>query len=577
MFDAVTVANFMRINEAVTIPLGPVTILVGENGSGKSSILKAIHWAARCAVLRDSSDRVTLERMDYAPSRDFLHLAHKARLNSEGASPRVAVELISGPDRVSISMNSTRNDAGIKVAIRGALTTTFTASSKITAYIPGLAGLSEAESLLATPVLHRRAASGEGGSVLRHILLGLAITTVAKDSIDKHEELTELGRWVGKIFPGVRFWVKFDRLRDVFIDAKFLTLDMVVGGKKLEQQWKSLEMAGTGFLQVVQIFAYLLHFKPKLLLIDEPDSHLHPGTQERLIRAVEDAAKEFPETQFLLTTHSSNLVRASSAVSQVRWMADGVLRPEKEDQVRQRMGWGALDKDLMLITEDGNLTFMKNILSQWSELARKVLLWPTFGAGSLPRGGAITKIRNELGIAVVIHRDRDFLSDEDKKAFEKKMEYDTHEVPFWMPAGSDIEASFCAPEHLEGVFGIGDAEAKILALDALALVDQNAAEKDFNTAYQSTLGGLDKDSVGMPSKRWRDLGEFGSNTIKGKKLLDAIRQAVTNKFLGTTDVAKLNGLKKITIPTIKMHEDLKKIIETAILAQKKLSPDVRKS
>lgn len=41
-------------------------------------------------------------------------------------------------------------------------------------------------------------------------------------------------------------------------------------------------MAGTGFLQVAQIFAYLLHFKPKLLLIDEPDSHLHPGTQERL-------------------------------------------------------------------------------------------------------------------------------------------------------------------------------------------------------------------------------------------------------------------------------------------------------
>lgn len=41
-------------------------------------------------------------------------------------------------------------------------------------------------------------------------------------------------------------------------------------------------MVGTGFLQVAQIFAYLLHFKPKLLLIDEPDSHLHPGTQERL-------------------------------------------------------------------------------------------------------------------------------------------------------------------------------------------------------------------------------------------------------------------------------------------------------
>jgi AAA15 family ATPase/GTPase len=66
MFDSVTVANFMRISAEVKIPLGPVTILVGENGSGKSSILRAIHWAIRCAVLKDSADRVTLERMDYA-------------------------------------------------------------------------------------------------------------------------------------------------------------------------------------------------------------------------------------------------------------------------------------------------------------------------------------------------------------------------------------------------------------------------------------------------------------------------------------------------------------------------------
>ena len=53
MFDSVTVANFMRINTEVRIPLGPVTILVGENGSGKSSILRAIHWAVRCAALKD--------------------------------------------------------------------------------------------------------------------------------------------------------------------------------------------------------------------------------------------------------------------------------------------------------------------------------------------------------------------------------------------------------------------------------------------------------------------------------------------------------------------------------------------
>lgn len=571
MFDSVTVKNFMRISADVKIPLGPVTILVGENGSGKSSILRAIHWAIRCAVLRDGADRVTLERMDYAPSRDFLHLAHKVRLNSEGASPKVRVVLESGTDKLEINMHSTRNDAGIKALVSGSLSSTVTATPQLTAYIPGLAGLSEAESLLATPVLHRRAASGEGGSVLRHILLGLANSATERETIEKHEELSELSRWVGKVFPGVRFWVKFDRLRDVNIDAKFLTNDMAQSGKKLELQWRSLDMAGTGFLQVVQIFAYLLHFKPRLLLIDEPDSHLHPGTQERLISAIEEAAKEFPETQFMLATHSPSLVRASSATSKVLWMSDGAVQSKSEDQVRQRMGWGALDKDLMLITEDGNLQFMKNILAQWPDLARKVLLWPTFGAGSLPRGSALARIRKELGIAVAVHRDRDFLSDTDKAALVKKMEYDTHKIPFWMPVGSDIEAGFCSPEHLEKVFEIDRSDAIALLEEAVALVDADAAETDFNTAYQSAIGGLSKDEVSVPSKRWRELAGPCAKTIKGKMLLTKVGEAAKNRYIGTADATKLRGLKLLYNPAAPMHGDLKALLEQAILVQKQRS------
>lgn len=571
MFDSVTVKNFMRISADVKIPLGPVTILVGENGSGKSSVLRAIHWAIRCAALRDSSDRVTLERMDYAPSRDFLHLAHKVRLNSEATSPKVNVVLESGTDKLQIKLHSTRNDAGIKALVSGSLSSTFTATSQVTAYIPGLAGLAEAESLLATPVLHRRAASGEGGSVLRHILLGLASTATGSDSIEKHVELLELNRWVGKVFPGVRFWVKFDRLRDVNIDAKFLTNDMVQPGKKLDLQWRSLDMAGTGFLQVVQIFAYLLHFKPRLLLIDEPDSHLHPGTQERLISAIEEAAKEFPATQFMLATHSPSLVRASSATSKVLWMSEGAVQSKSEDQVRQRMGWGALDKDLMLITEDGNLQFMKNILAQWPDLARKVLLWPTFGAGSLPRGSALAKTRKELGIAVVVHRDRDFLSDTDKAALIKKMEYDTNNIPFWMPAGSDIEAGFCSPEQLEKVFEIDRTDAVALLEEAVALVDHDAAETDFNTAYQSATGGLSKDEVSVPSKRWRELAGPSVATIKGKMLLTKIEEAAKARYIGTADATKLKGLNHLSNPAVPMHGDLKVLLELAIQMQKQRS------
>lgn len=564
MYDSVTVANFMRISAPVTIPLAPVTILVGENGSGKSSVLKAIHWGVRCASLCDSANKMTLERMDYVPSRDFLHVLHKGRLYSEASSPRVSVKLTTGPDSLSLQMNSTRNDAGIKVSIEGTLSHSIGGPTQITAYIPGLAGLSEMESLLATPVLNRKAASGEGGSVLRHVLLHLARAATGVDSVDEHFELRELNRWVGKVFPEVRFWVKFDQLRDVHIDAKFLTKDMTESGRRLDSMWKPLEMAGTGFLQVVQIFAYLLHFKPKLLLIDEPDSHLHPGTQERLIRAVEEAAVEFPETQFLITTHSAGLVKAAGAVSQVLWMSEGALRLEKPELVRRRMGWGALDKDLMLITEDGNLSYMKSILSQWPELARKVLLWPAFGNGSLPLGAALKRIREELGIPIVVHRDRDFMSDLDKQAFESKRAYDTCLVPLWMPVGSDIEAGFCSAQNLEGAFELELGDGAALLAEAIATLDPVAIETEFNTAYAAAIAGLPRADGSAASIRWRELGHFSAGTIKGKVLLDAVKVAAKARYEGTTEYLKLRGLKGLSTATIPMHGDLKALIEREI-------------
>ena len=46
--ETITVSGFKAV-KAATIPIDRVTILVGPNGCGKSSVLQAIHWAARAA------------------------------------------------------------------------------------------------------------------------------------------------------------------------------------------------------------------------------------------------------------------------------------------------------------------------------------------------------------------------------------------------------------------------------------------------------------------------------------------------------------------------------------------------
>jgi len=50
---------------------------------------------------------------------------------------------------------------------------------------------------------------------------------------------------------------------------------------------RQLGAVAIGILQTIQIFAYLIFFEPKLMLIDESDAHLHSNRQERLIEALE--------------------------------------------------------------------------------------------------------------------------------------------------------------------------------------------------------------------------------------------------------------------------------------------------
>ncbi|MBA6119096.1 AAA family ATPase [Pseudomonas putida] len=562
MIKALSLRNFMRVHEKVEIELGRVTILVGANGSGKSSILKGIHWTIRCATLQQDG-KVTLEQMDYVPSKDYVHLAHKTRITNGSNTPKILAEFIDDNDIItSISLGSARNDAGVTVAIKGPLADSLTDKERhTTSYIPGLAGLAETETLLATPILHRKAASGEGGSVLRHMMLDLR---KEEDNVtDGHSELAELGKWVSKVIPGARFWIKFDSLRDTTIYAKFWTPDMKTSGRTITNQWKPLEMAGTGFLQIVQIFAYLLKFKSTLLLIDEPDAHLHPGTQELLIKTLEEAVTEFPQTKIIISTHSPSLVRASSASTRIHWMDKGTVKDQSEDTVKMRMGWGALDKDLILFTEDDNTQMLKNIIKHWPDLERKILLWPTFGKSSLPHGDALRKLRDRMKVSILVHRDRDFMSDVDVALWRDSKGYLSNNIELWATEGSDIESAFCSSAHICALFDISAEEAQELVSNAVLSLDPEKMTASFSNAITDAVKGLGE-GKSNPIARYQQLGGHGIDTLKGKILLPAIADAITLRFRGTERARKLALLKRLSEPTTGC--ELFSTLKTSIIA-----------
>ncbi|MFV1601807.1 MULTISPECIES: ATP-dependent nuclease [unclassified Phaeobacter] len=536
MITEVRIQNFLRISDQIRLQLSPMTVLVGENGAGKSSVLKALHWAIRCATLADTAKKVTLEQMDYVPSKDFLDLGHKLKLQNASGGRKTTVTLIDEDFQpTTISVSAARNDAGVKVEINGPLTTELTNdSSPSTAFIPGLSGLSEEETILATPVLHRRASSGEGGSALRQVLLQLS--GGAEGTGTEYRELTDLSHWVGKVLPGVRFWIKFDRLRDRNIDVRFMTPDMKVSGQSDRVAWKSIEMAGTGFLQVVQIFAYLLYFKPKILLVDEPDAHLHPTRQQALSRALSEATHSFPSTQIIVSTHSPSLVRSLPSDTRVHWILDGKVKAQG-DLVREKMGWSALDKELIIFSEDGNTKYLEGILTARPNLQNRCLIWPTFGKDALPNGPKARSIAKRMDVRVVVHRDRDFMSDEDVEAWAGLKSYDDCDVRYWVPTGSDIESQFLSPEHIARTLEVSETIAQEIIRTAFETFSEETVMTEFSAAYQAAVSKLPNVEGRNPIARWAALGGFCQQTIKGKNFLAAVQKAcasvLPNYGLGT--------------------------------------------
>lgn len=561
LLDSITVSRFKAVKQA-TIPLDRVTILVGPNGCGKSSILQAIHWAARSASyisLKNQTEMISFERLDYVPSSEPLTTLHKGELSSHKRDDPIEVIFSHRSEneeasQVKVKINAARNRGGISTHIEGgsAVTPYKQRYQFITAYIPGLAGLSEKESILAQPALRRQAASGDAGGVLRNIILSLCTRRLNENTNEEADaRLKSLNELVGRIHKGVSVKVSFNNQEDYHISAGIYTENLVSA--------RSLETAATGLLQVIQIFAYLILFEPKVMLIDEPDAHLHPDKQEILIDTLEWAAQQY-DTQIILTTHSPHIVRAASPSAKIVWMQDGMVKTQDESSIRRRLGWGGLDKPILFFIEDEDDAPIRAILRQWPQLLRQMSICRCFGVDNLPKDKFLKGllVDGELKNKVIIHRDRDFMMDEEVAKWVEK--YKTNDVISWVTEGADVEAYFCQADYLSSLFGVPVEIAERWQSDALKNIKD--AKKDFwekrenvNRIFYSLKDG------GSPSteKLWKEANEVQISTVKGKKLLASIKEVIKK------DGRNISDLNHWRIPDgFMVAPELKLLIEKSI-------------
>lgn len=230
-------------------------------------------------------------------------------------------------------------------------------------------------------------------------------------------------------------------------------------------------MASTGMLQVIQIIAYACFYAPPLLLLDEPDAHLHADSQSRLYEALRGVAAE-TQTRILFASHSPQLIQRlmydRDAV--VVWMSEGAKVPVDDAQrpaIPILMTLGALSagadafdpaRPVILLTED-KLPRPVTVLAKANGAPENIAVLSYNGCGNLPAARLLANIITDMrpDARIILHRDRDFRTAEEMQyelstaAAERQRNGVTRVIEVFTPL-NDVEHSFAQAAHLKEVF-----------------------------------------------------------------------------------------------------------------------------
>ncbi|MEZ2224679.1 ATP-dependent endonuclease [Microcoleus sp.] len=115
----------------------------------------------------------------------------------------------------------------------------------------------------------------------------------------------KFNKYVSTVIPGIK-WVSVLPSENNTVEIKIWTLDPVTEREDLAFP---LSDCGTGVSQVLAIlYVVITSQEPRMIIIDEPQSFLHPGAAKKLIGIF----KQFPQHQYFIATHSPALITAAN-------------------------------------------------------------------------------------------------------------------------------------------------------------------------------------------------------------------------------------------------------------------------
>lgn len=503
-----------------TFTVGDVNVIVGGNNSGKSSSIQGIHFfftllqSIELAGKWNRNNRTTIapEELIYSPAHDPYRLYAEGYLQQQKFINFTATLSDGRKVKADVTKGKNANLSALAQPVDVAKELA-SLTSPFSVYSPGLAGIAKQEVYASDGVLLRAVSRGDANLYLRNIIHRLS------DSENWDRFMSDLQ----ELFGDVKLEVYFEEESD-----EFIVVEAEFGEREIP-----LESCGTGFLQAVQILSYVHYFRPSLVILDEPDSRLHPNNQRIMCDLIVKIASDYG-CRVILTTHSRHVLDALEGRAQFIWVQDGSASPAtNEDHLDILMDLGALDirevaqNDLkfFVLTEDKNKGPLRDLLLSSNYEASDFRIFSYFGVTEPHKLKALAHFIQDMRpkATIIVHRDRDFMTPPEVGIWAQQVR-DMNLQPY-VTEMTDIEDCFMNAGTLAEKNGLTELEAGALINDSLEELRVDAIRTFVNGRIEiMRKGGITNPNMGeLAESATIQIGADLRSCVKGKALLAKAR------------------------------------------------------